>query len=287
LEANPDSCPAITGSEKAGCLPAPAFRANSIKKREVIREGDQMAQAAALKPKRFAETAKASPFEAFRQRFQQKLTPEGRKAIQLLARWGLPEISVVQLIFEYVTERTTTKRDDFQESADEISKAIYKLVEKLRRFHGSPGFRSFIEPMQIPHRPARIGADLREIAQAIDHLPDTLLMYAGTLDAVSRPRRAYPRNVFQSRMLYLLFIALKHADPTATNYRSYKRIQALMDDCGLFEDHKTFENRIRRFSGEHSEEALRADAVVERYGTFGIQRLFAFSHKGFHVISVN
>ena len=228
-----------------------------------------------------------------RRRLHDKLSSKGLKALELLAMWGLPDILVVQLIFEYVTKRTSTKRNDFQESAAVMAEDTDKFCKKLMLFYDLPDFRNYIEARRIVRRPATNGTDLLErvgaydaneqVMLSIEDLPSEVLSFADLLAAASQPTRAYPRDVFQSRMLYLLFIALKHADPNASDYKTYGRIEALMRAADKsVKDYKTFKARIDRFRKARSEEATRADVVVERFGAFGIQQLFAISHKGFH-----
>jgi len=213
-------------------------------------------------------------FDAFQKLFQQNLGADGKAVLEEFRKSGLPDIPVTQMVFEY-TIANPLRRDQWYDFAPDVGKSVLDLGIRLQRFHALPFSRDFIGSMK-PIRP--------DLYRSLEELPRVLERYGKYLLGLS----SYPladRRLVQSRVLYLLFLALKQARAGDSNYKIQKSIAALvrggLATHGKGENitYKTIGNRIDRFVERHSREAEHARTAVNRFGVTSVPMLHSFIHQ--------
>ena len=224
-------------------------------------------------------------FSAFHKSFFKNLYGRRRAiaAFTRLQEWGLADIPLVQLIFEY-TVANPVGWDQWYASAQGVAPTILKTAKRLKSFHQLPGAKGFIASLQNgPPGPDPFGSDF---GHAVEKLPQVLSLYGSLLEGLSTaPNRQTGRRLVESRFLYLLFLAAKAGKPKASDYEVQCSIAELISAglsvrrAGATIDYKTVANRIARFKQLHSKEAEHASAVVNKFGPAGIPMLVRWTYQ--------
>jgi hypothetical protein len=211
--------------------------------------------------------------------------------LSALAKWGLAEVQTMAMLYVYAHGRGLwVQRDQlWRESAGAIQAKMLQLAKKLRKFHNLPDSTEYIARLQAQSHGKVAPLALMlvpggvEFAKSVKKLPDVLSAYGALLNHESVRRRPNPKLV-RSRVLFLLYVALRHAEPSKSKYQAHKTIAALLTPLrpdGV--DYKAVANRIGRFEDSYSTEATLAQSVITKSGASGVRNLMLMveSQRGF------
>jgi hypothetical protein len=114
-----------------------------------------------------------------------------------------------------------------------------------------------------------------DLVDAIWRIPDLLSTYSDFLHAAASRRRASPKLI-KSRVLYLLYLAVKRAQAKKSDYQAYKSLAALVTPLWPERedvDYRTVANRVARFRTVHPDEVKVARTLVAASRANGILML--------------
>lgn len=187
-----------------------------------------------------------------------------------MEKWGLGQLQTIVMVYLFAHGQSW-RGESSQQWADaaHIDKIMFKLAKKLRRLHGLPDGEEFIANL-VPIDP--------KFASSLVALPKVLERYGVMLSLESAVERA-DKKLVKTRVLYLLFLAVKCAKSSKTSYQAQKSVAELLSPVvpakanGEVITYKTVANRVSRFEKSHPDEAATAQAVVSKSGAKGVLRL--------------
>lgn len=261
------------------------------------------------------EDSAPTDMEQFCSEFERR--NDARPTLAALEKWGLAEVQTLVMPYLYAHGQSWPEDPDQKwiASAAGIHKKMADLAKRIQRFHQLPGSKEYMASLKQdaaemerlfsnrPNLADAVGAEshssqkklvplrllalpgLSRFANFLEKLPEVLQAYASQL-RIKSARRTADKKLVKSRVLYLLFLAVKRAESSKSDYQAHKSLAALLTPVrpqaeGV--DYKTVANRITRFENSHSPEAEKARTVVAKLEARGVLQLAQLveSQRGF------